>query len=279
MIRRLLVPLEITRPHNMLAAALSVAAGYYIAGGRDAGTIVLPVVLTALITGAGNVINDYRDIHIDRINKPRRPLPSERLSPRAALSLYVFLTVALAAGCMLLRPPALAGLMLAWQLALFAYAVWFKRVFIAGNLLVAVVAASAFFAGALAGGNARASVIPVALAFGFVLCREVVKGCEDVEGDNNGGVHTAAVVFGERRAGAIASAMMALMAVLIPLPAFVAGYSQWYLWIMLVLVVPLLAYGAWAVVRRPGRKTYNHVSWALKFGMFFGIIAIAAGYR
>ena len=275
MFRRLLVPIEITRPHNMLVAALSVAAGYYIAGGREMMAIAMPVVLTAFITGAGNVINDYFDVSIDRINKPRRPLPSERLSKRAALYLYIAMSALLLASCALVRPLLLGALMIVWQIALFAYAARLKRVLIAGNVLVAAVSGSAFVAGAIAGGDPSVSGIPALLAFAFVLSREVVKGCEDFDGDSAGHVHTAAVVLGVPNAGRLAAAMMVGFALLIPLPAVAAGYGAPYLWIMLALVVPPLLAGAWMVARYPERRTFTRVSWMLKFGMFFGILAIA----
>jgi geranylgeranylglycerol-phosphate geranylgeranyltransferase len=252
-------------------------AGGYIAGAREVQVFVIPVLLTALITGAGNVINDYFDIQIDRINKPRRPLPSERLSPREAVILYVVLSVGVVAGSFVIRPVSLGVLMIVWQVLLFLYAYRLKRVFVAGNLLVAAVAASAFFAGAIVGGDPASSAIPFAIAFGFVLSREVVKGCEDVEGDGVAGVRTAAVVLGVGRAGRLSAAMMSALALLFPLPAVVGVYGSSYLWIMLLLVVPLLFGGAWMVFREPCRRVFNRVSWMLKIGMFFGIVALAVG--
>jgi len=261
----------------MLAAALSVAAGYYIAGGRDLSAAVLPVVLTAVITGAGNVINDCYDVAIDRINKPRRPLPSRRLTRRGALVLYAVLSCIVLVGCAFVRPVGLAWIFAAWHVALFAYAARLKRVLFAGNLLVAVVSGSAFVAGAVAGGNVAVSVVPALLAFGFVLGREVVKGCEDVEGDREAGVHTLAVVFGTTRAARVGTVLMLGLALLLPVPTLTGLYGTGYLWIMLALVVPLLVAGSWMILRRPQRRAYTRVSWLLKAGMFFGILAIVVG--
>jgi len=254
-----------------------VAVGAYIAGMRDVQAFLFPVLLTALITGAGNVINDYYDIQIDLINKPRRPLPSQRLSPRAALVLYVVLTTAIVAASFLIRPVSLGALMVVWQALLFLYAVKLKRVFVAGNLLVAAVAASAFLAGAIAGGDPGSSAIPFAIAFGFVLSREMVKGCEDVDGDRVSGVRTAAVVLGVGRAARLSAVMMLVLVVLLPLPTIAGIYGNRYLWIMLVLVVPLLLGGAWMIYRNPERRVFNRVSWMLKAGMFSGMVALAAG--
>ena len=75
----------LVRPHNVVAAVLSVAVGYGITAGGLAPWHLLAGVATA--TAGGNVINDLEDRDIDGINRPSRPLPSTytgRPSSRAA---------------------------------------------------------------------------------------------------------------------------------------------------------------------------------------------------
>ena len=143
MFKRLLLSIEISRPHNMLVAAFTVAAGYFISGGRGVAEIWPLALFTALVTGAGNIINDYHDIQIDRVNKPHRPLPSGRLTEKYALVMYVAGTVVIAAGALTVLPLRVVWLVLVWQLFLFVYARWAKRLFVVGNLLVALIASSA----------------------------------------------------------------------------------------------------------------------------------------
>ncbi len=176
MASRVLSVAQIFRPHNMLAASFGVGAGYYAAGGRDPAGVVALALLAGLATGAGNVINDCYDEAIDRVNKPTRPLPSGRVSRTAARWTYAGATVLTLFGALVWLERDLAIVVIAWQVALYAYARWFKRVLGAGNLLVAGVSASAFAAGALAAGRPRAAVIPAGIAFAFVMCRELVKG-------------------------------------------------------------------------------------------------------
>ena len=64
---------------------------------------------------------------------------------------------------------------------------------------------------------------------------------------------------------------------LLPLPTLAGIYGMGYLLTMGLFVVPGLLAGAWMVVRSPGKRTFSRVSWMLKLGMFFGIIAIALG--
>ena len=277
MLTRFLALLQIVRPHNMLAAGLGVVAGWYVAAGH-ASVLVLPAALVAaLATGAGNVINDYYDFAIDRVNKPRRPLPSGRLTPRAALAWYAVLVASTTLVALLTLPPPILVLALAWQIALFAYARFLKRAWIAGNITVALVSASAFLAGALAAGWPGAATIPMTIAFAFVMCREMIKGGEDLEGDRAAGVRTLAAVAGPERAAAAAACAMLLLAVALPVPALVGVYGPRYFVAMELLVAPVLIAGALAVARRPERGVFARVSRALKLAMFAGIVAIALG--
>jgi geranylgeranylglycerol-phosphate geranylgeranyltransferase len=268
---------QILRPHNMLAASFGVAAGYYAAGGRAPSGVIALALLAGLATGAGNVINDYYDEAIDRVNKPSRPLPSGRVSRATARWTYAVATVLTFTGALVWLERDLALVVLAWQLTLYAYARWFKRMFGAGNLLVAGIAASAFAAGSLAAGRPQAAVIPVGIAFAFVMCRELVKGGEDLDGDAAAGVRTVAVTLGRETAARIAAASMLVLAAWIPAPAVAGVYGPPYLLVMALLVEPSLIVGALAIVRSPRKATFARVSRALKLSMFAGIAAIVLG--
>ncbi|HEX6790879.1 MAG TPA: geranylgeranylglycerol-phosphate geranylgeranyltransferase [Candidatus Krumholzibacteria bacterium] len=268
---------SILRPHNMLASALAVVAGAFIAGDPRAGGVVTAALLAALVTGAGNILNDCFDIDIDRINKPRRPLPSGRITRRAALGWYAAISILATAGAAFLVPRATGTLIMGWEVALALYAAVCKRWLVAGNVLVATISSSAFFAGALLAGNPRAALVPAAIAFAFVCCREIVKGAEDVEGDRSGGVRTLAVVLGERAAGTIAAVLMLVLAALIPLPALTLHYRAGYLFAMDLCVVPVLLAGALRVAGTSERAAFTRTSRSLKLGMFLGIVAIALG--
>ena len=261
----------------MLASALAVAAGAFIARHAPVQGWLGVAVLAAIVTGAGNILNDYFDLPIDRINKPRRPLPSERITPRAALVWYGVLSLAVTVAAVWLVPRDVALLIIAWEVALAVYAGWCKRWLVLGNLLVAAISSSAFFAGAMVAGNPRAAVIPAAIAFAFVLCREIVKGAEDVEGDRGGGVRTLAVVLGTRTAGTIAATLMLVLAALMPLPALVADYRAGYFVVMELMVVPVLLASALRVAASAERRDYTTTTRSLKLGMFVGIVAIALG--
>lgn len=272
---RALAYLSILRPHNMLASAFAVVAGNVIAHGNGGRELVITAILAALVTGTGNVLNDCFDLEIDRVNKPKRPLPSGRITPRAAVVWYLMLSVLATAAASTLLPRNLGLLIVGWQVALAIYARWCKRWLVIGNLVVAAISCSAFLAGALVARNPRAALIPAAIAFVFVVCREIVKGMEDVRGDRQGGVRTLAVALGAERAGTIASVLMLLLAALLPVPALAAHYRAPYLLIMELSVAPLLLSGAMRVAN--ACDGFTHTIRALKLGMFLGIAAILLG--
>jgi len=259
----------------MLAGSLCVVAGFYVAGGRDNDLFLVPWILTALVTGMGNVINDYFDVEIDRVNKPRRPLPSGRLSARSAVRFYALATAALTVTIIATQSARVSIVLVAWEILLFTYAARIKRVPVLGNLVVASVTSSAFWFGSMLAGSPAASAMPVAIAFMFVMSREVIKSAEDVDGDAPSGVGTIAVVVGEERARSIAAVIMLVLAILIPVPAIVGHYEPGYFWLMEGLVVPSLIVSSLIVIRNPCRRTFNRASWILKAGMFFGIVGIA----
>jgi geranylgeranylglycerol-phosphate geranylgeranyltransferase len=214
---------------------------------------------------------------VDRINKPLRPLPSGRITPRAAIASYLLISVAVTTACALLVPRDVGTLIIGWQVALACYARWLKRWLVVGNVVVAAISASAFLAGALVARNPMAAVIPGLIAFFFVLCREIVKGAEDVEGDRKGNVHTLAVVMGAPRAGTVAAILMLLLAASLPVPALIDRYGTGYLLVMELLVAPVLLIGALRISDSRLRRDFSVTSRMLKLGMFVGIAAIWLG--
>jgi geranylgeranylglycerol-phosphate geranylgeranyltransferase len=267
----LIALIRITRPHNIAAAALSALVGYRMTLAAGIPWWLLAGVVTA--TAAGNVINDIQDRDIDLINKPGRPIPSGALSVQAAWSVYgVSVLLSLVIG---VRLPLAQGIwILSWITLLHLYSARFKRVYLAGNLLVAMVSSSGFFLGALAAGRISAGFIPAFYTFLFVMGRELVKDTEDCGGDRIHGARTVPIVHGERFALRASAIVFAILAVTFPLPSVIGLYSSLYGVIMGCSVVPILVVSVWLVLKS-GRVAL--VSSLLKLGMFFGILAFYYG--
>lgn len=90
----LLDALQLCRPFTMLAPMVGVLAGAGAAIGAS-GTalstalvlrIGMGAVMAGVLNAASNALNQVFDIEVDRINKPKRPLPSGRMSRSFAMS-------------------------------------------------------------------------------------------------------------------------------------------------------------------------------------------------
>ena len=83
------VYLEMMRPNNGVLAILGILIGAIVAGTFSVSYVILfALVVSFLINSAGNVINDYFDHAIDKINRPKRPIPSGRVKRNGALSFF-----------------------------------------------------------------------------------------------------------------------------------------------------------------------------------------------
>jgi 4-hydroxybenzoate polyprenyltransferase len=234
----------------------------------------LLIISTMLIAAAGNIINDYFDTRIDRINKPGEVIVGRSVKRRVAITAHLVLSgvgfllaaiVAWRSGMLqLLAIPAFA------IAALWTYSTTLKRQLIIGNLMIAVLAAlvpltvglyeiplmqQAFSEEqylTLPGGE-QIMLVPAfkdlwywilgysAFAFMSTLVRELQKDMADVRGDLAGGCRTVPIAWGMRWARALALfhigiLLLGVLAVRMILPGDRITY--WYLGIC--VMAPLL---------------------------------------
>ncbi len=240
--------MQLVRIHNTVGSALSAFMGFVVASSWDflPVQLVLSMLVVSLIAAGGYVINDYYDIDIDRINKPYRPLPSGRVSPKAARNLAIALMVLGVALSFFINVWAAVVAVIA-AVAMWEYARWIKKTGIPGNLIVALFTALSAFYGGLAyfrGNWLFLSAIPTVYIFFFTLAREFVKGIEDYEGDKAHGVSTLAVTIGIDKAWVISKAILFALLVTSLFPYFFWGFNVAYLVIEgaldVILVMSLL---------------------------------------
>jgi geranylgeranylglycerol-phosphate geranylgeranyltransferase len=265
----------ITRPANAVVSGVTAIIAYLIATGTVIPPVILLLVIVTLITAAGNVINDYFDVEIDRINRPERPIPSGKITPLAALwfAVTLFLAGILAA---LFTPLLCLFIVVINTLVLFLYAAKLKCLPVVGNAAVAYLAASIFlFGGAFAGGDALVQMIPLAaITFLATMVREILKDAEDVEGDAAGGADTLPI-----RIGIGPTIWIALGFALLAAIASVVPYLRWGMWylagilivdsIIIVAVVRTLPCKTPACIRKTRSTTL------IKAGMFAALLVFA----
>lgn len=92
--------LELVRAPNLFTAIADVLAGYLYAGGRlgDWKTLLPLGLASACLYAAGVALNDIHDAPDDARQRPRRPIPSGRMSRPAAIALCAILFV-VGVGC------------------------------------------------------------------------------------------------------------------------------------------------------------------------------------
>jgi 4-hydroxybenzoate polyprenyltransferase len=178
----------------------------------------LSVLVMVLLAAAGNIINDYFDVRVDRLNKPDKVIVGRLVKRR----------VAMAAHHMFNGLAVLIALYLAWDLgtwlvvmvpvfmavSLWYYSLLFKKQFFIGNFVVALMVgivplwAGFFELGWSIFNPEEMLVSPVVLtvawkwilgyaafAFMLTLIREAQKDLEDKDGDKAVGFSTMAVVW------------------------------------------------------------------------------------
>jgi geranylgeranylglycerol-phosphate geranylgeranyltransferase len=268
---------EITRPHNLTVAAATILVGWAVAGGGGDGfRLAVAVVAGAVVTAAGNVVNDYFDADIDRINKPRRPIPSGRMT-RAASWRYYWVLNALAATIALAGGAKVLAAIAVWTLCLYLYSAKLKTRFLLGNLMVSAVSSSGFVLGAWLAANPVAALVPACLAFLFIMGREIVKDVEDLPGDRACGATTLAHELGARRALRVALGFFVVFVAAVPLPYWLRLYGPPYILTYALGVVPLLAFAARRMLRDESPGNLLRVSWILNLDMLLGVIGFYLG--
>lgn len=228
------------------------------------------------ILSAGNSINDYCDLEIDRINKPNRPLPSGRIKKKEA---FCFSIILMGIGTILgLLVNVYALVLCAFAiLTLFFYAVKLKSTPLWGNILVGVLTALTFIAGGIAVGDLKGTLVPAAFAFFFTVSREIVKDIEDEEGDRKGEAVTIPIKWGKKRASQVASVFVALGVLFSPIPYLIHFYSEIYLVLVLIGVDLVLIFCMLSLWRNISSQNAAKIQQIMKLDIFVGLAAIYFG--
>ena len=278
--KTLLAYLELTRPLNGVIALISAwLGGMFASQGRVENIIDIRLLLVSIsalaLLSAGNAINDYCDYNIDRINRPKRPLPSGRIRRRDAL---IFATVLVAIGIWLgaLINRNATGIAILVGVALVSYAFWLKRTPFVGNLVVSGLTGLTFIAGGVAIDSVKGTLIPATFAFLFTTAREIVKDLEDTEGDLKHNLKTLAIL-NPQLAVKTAIGFMALVILFSPIP-YLFGWYSWHYLIVVGLGVDLVLIGlAMRLWRDASKENCAAIQHWMKWDIFVGLGAIYIG--
>ena len=277
---------EITRPINCLMGALTVVIGLLntrsnVPLDKLTINIILGVFTYIFLAASGNIINDVYDIEIDKINRPERPIPRGSISLKQAKELfflYLFIGIILSLVNTLILSLPLINLALAFFFGFMAwvYAKWGKKSGFFGNIIVGV----SFSIGLVYGAYLNTPIIPPYIfyffitAFSLLVAREIIKGCEDIEGDKNHGVKTLAIKIGIKSSRNISVIFVLLAVMFFILPIFTTILN--FFFFIIFMVIGLIEVGYIVVLMFTSdlrKEDLKKISLLLKIAMFLGLIA------
>ncbi|MDL2261370.1 geranylgeranylglycerol-phosphate geranylgeranyltransferase [Methanimicrococcus sp. OttesenSCG-928-J09] len=285
MIQKLSTYLEFMRYKNCAMAGVSSVVAVFIVSSilnypmegdvfYNARHLFYIFLMVFLATGAGNMLNDYYDVDIDRVNKPNRPLPSGRIGLKEAVYLTIIcFSVALLIAFLINPVAGIIGFINVF--ILIWYAKTLKRTVLLGNLSIAYLTGSTFLFGAsFLGTDGVFVMIPMfLLAFLATAAREIVKDIEDIKGDSEDGAVTFPIKYGEKPAIYLASIFGFLAVILSPLPYFMDIMTVNYLY---ALVFGILCFFI-AIYSLLAKHDYAKSSKFFKIAMFLALAAFIVG--
>jgi 4-hydroxybenzoate polyprenyltransferase len=282
---------ELSRPFTLVAPALGFASGAATAYGAaprelwHPHLILYPLIgltMAAVLNAASNALNQIYDLEIDRVNKPKRPLPSGRLSLHDA---WVFTWVAYAVALVLAWLVEPGGRHECFWIVVVATIITFlysvppfrtKRLGIWANVTIAIPRGVLL---KVAGWSAVKTVFGaepwyIGAIFGlFLLGASTTKDFADMEGDARGGCRTLPIIYGVTRAAWMISPSFVIPFLMISAGAW-AGILTGNFILLQILSAVMTAYGIYVcylMLRRPEDLAVeeNHVSWAHMYRMMF----------
>ncbi|HIK00962.1 TPA: UbiA family prenyltransferase [archaeon] len=268
---------EISRPINILMVIFGVVITLLAGLERvPPFELLLPAVIAAAsIAAAGNAINDYYDIQIDRINRPDRPLPSGKITQRG---IWAYAIVLFAVGIIVSLLLAFSNFVLALvnSVLLGVYAYRLKRSGFFGDIVISYLVASVFIFAALAIHSLKIGFILAVAAFFTNAAREVLKDLEDMRGDKLFGARTLPTLIGRKKSVIIVSSFLVVSILVSPFP-FTLGILDWPYLAIVIIADLIFAYIIYLLNKKADQKTVAINQRLIKFGALIGLFAFLAG--
>ncbi len=261
------------------------------------------VMATVFITAAGYVINDYFDTKTDLVNRPETVIIGRVLNRRWAILLHViFNTIGIGLGAYISFYIGIPMLTLVFVLItgiLWFYSTTYKRQFLIGNIIVAVLVALVplmviLFEIPLL--NKEYGLLMKELRFDFThiilwvsafaifaflltMIREIIKDVEDFEGDSAYGRKTMPIVLGVLNSKiVIITFILTTLFSLLYITLNIRNDIFTLIYFIVLLIIPLL-FLVYKIIVAENKKDYHRASNVSKLIMLAGIFyALVANY-
>ena len=264
--------LKILRPSVVFLAAFAVLVGAIIVGYYQPFQILIAILIASLVAGAGNVTNDYFDYEIDKINKPKRALPSGKIKRKNA-ALYAAILYVLAIVLLVTFLNNFYNMILLALINIpitFLYAWKIKRTPF-GHFFDSWLASSTFLFGAFLSDINATVLLLFSMSYLANLGREIAKGIEDMEGDKKIGAKTFSVITGKTFA-AWAAASFIIFAVIISFIPFLFNLLNINYLFLVILSDAILIFSCFILLVDPAKSQK-----IMKVAMFVAIFAFLIG--
>jgi 4-hydroxybenzoate polyprenyltransferase len=258
------------------------------------------ILASVLIAAAGYIINDYFDINIDNINKPKGNVVDSIVSRRWAMAWHFILS---GSGIILSAYVTWkTGLWyilignLACVILLFGYSVSLKKKLLAGNILISLLTAWVILIISISEFTITTANIPditnavtkitrlgfLYAAFAFIssLIREAIKDIEDMHGDAKYGCRTMPIVWGVNATKVyIAVWLVVIVSLLIILQIYVWPYKWWLpmIYSVLFIMAPFVII-FFQLRKAKSSNDFHKLSTWTKFVMLTGILSMIFFY-
>ena len=282
---------DLARPFTLVAPALGFVSGALTAIGAaprepwDPALLAAPFIgaaMAALLNAGNNALNQIYDLDIDRVNKPKRPLPSGRLT---IPQVWWFTNITYALALILAWLVAPGGRHECFWLVAVAVVCTYlysvppfrtKRLGIWANVTIAIPRGVLL---KVAGWSSVKTIVGlepwyIGCIFGlFLLGATTTKDFADIEGDRRGGCRTLPIQYGVRRAAWMNSPSFVIPFVMINIGAAMHVLTGNFRALQILGGV-MTVYGLYVLylmLRRPEDLAVeeNHVSWAHMYRMMF----------
>lgn len=199
--------IKIIRPENLLMVAFAqLMTAFFLVRTNNSGLPVLQdyhlyllIVSTVILTASGYMINDYYDVKIDYVNRPKAVVIGKGMKRRMVMILH---TVMNFTGILIgtFVHPKIGAINLVAAFLLWLYSNSLKRLPFIGNLTVASLTGLAIWIVGIYFQKAELIILTYAIfAFFINLMREILKDIEDRNGDRKHGCKTLPIVLGFRK--------------------------------------------------------------------------------
>jgi 4-hydroxybenzoate polyprenyltransferase len=257
---------------------------------------VLIIFASIVIAGSGNIINDYFDLNIDKINKPDKLVVDKYISRRWVIFWHLLLSLT---GIMCSVYVGMK-LNLFWLglansfcvLLLFIYSASLKKQFLIGNIVVSALTSWVVMILILPEYEAlnktstetleayykilRIGILYASFSFIISVIREVIKDMEDIDGDRKNGCRTMPIVWGLNATKVFVAVWLIVLIGVVAIAQLYVLRFKWWMSILyaFILIVTPLFYIFKKLIKAQSAKEFHKLSSLVKWVMLSGILSM-----